>query len=395
MYKRKQFAILLQRINEKRKFIQFLTGPRQTGKTTLARQILEHIKWPTYYASADDPSMKGKAWIEQHWENARLKSFQEKRKTLLIFDEIQKIPDWSEAVKKLWDEDTLKSLPIRVVLLGSSPLLLQKGLTESLAGRFEVVYMPHWSFEEMHRAFKWDVETFIYFGGYPGAAEIISQEDRWRQYILDSFVETTISRDVLLMTRVDKPALLRGLFELGCSFSGQILSYQKMLGQLHGAGNTTTLAHYLQLLDAAGLLTGLQKYAANRVRQRASSPKLLVLNTALMSAFGGSNFQAVKNKPEIWGRFVESAIGASLVNKSRKTNIRIYYWRDRNKEVDFVLEQGQQLIAVEVKSTKKKMALPGMEAFANQFPVQKKFLVGSEGIPVEEFLTLSPEELFG
>lgn len=395
MYKRKQFAILLQRINEKRKFIQFLTGPRQTGKTTLARQILEHIKWPTYYASADDPSMKGKAWIEQHWENARLKSFQEKRKTLLIFDEIQKIPDWSEAVKKLWDEDTLKSLPIRVVLLGSSPLLLQKGLTESLAGRFEVVYMPHWSFEEMHRAFKWDVETFIYFGGYPGAAEIISQEDRWRQYILDSFVETTISRDVLLMTRVDKPALLRGLFELGCSFSGQILSYQKMLGQLHGAGNTTTLAHYLQLLDAAGLLTGLQKYAANRVRQRASSPKLLVLNTALMSAFGGSNFQDVKNKPEIWGRFVESAIGASLVNKSRKTNIRIYYWRDRNKEVDFVLEQGQQLIAVEVKSTKKKMALPGMEAFANQFPVQKKFLVGSEGIPVEEFLTLSPEELFG
>lgn len=395
MYKRKQFAILLQRINEKRKFIQFLTGPRQTGKTTLARQILEHIKWPTYYASADDPSMKGKAWIEQHWENARLKSFQEKRKTLLIFDEIQKIPDWSEAVKKLWDEDTLKSLPIRVVLLGSSPLLLQKGLTESLAGRFEVVYMPHWSFEEMHRAFKWDVETFIYFGGYPGAAEIISQEDRWRQYILDSFVETTISRDVLLMTRVDKPALLRGLFELGCSFSGQILSYQKMLGQLHGAGNTTTLAHYLQLLDAAGLLTGLQKYAANRVRQRASSPKLLVLNTALMSAFGGGNFQEVKNKPEIWGRFVESAIGASLVNKSRKTNIRIYYWRDRNKEVDFVLEQGQQLIAVEVKSTKKKMALPGMEAFANQFPVQKKFLVGSEGIPVEEFLTLSPEELFG
>lgn len=388
MFKRAAFHTLLKRIQEPRRFIQVLAGPRQTGKTTIARQVMEAVEIPVHFATADEPTLRDHPWIAQQWEMARLKlsGKNSKKGVLLILDEVQKVTGWSEAVKRLWDEDTRSDLPLKVVILGSSPLLVQKGLTESLAGRFEIIPVIHWSFVEMKEAFEWDLEQYILYGGYPGAAALIEDHDRWARYIIDSLVETTISRDILLLTRVDKPALLRRLFQLCCDYSGQILSYQKMVGQLHDAGNTTTLAHYLDLLNGAGLIAGLSKFSGKRIRQRSSSPKIQVLNTALMSAPSRLTLDTAQQNREYWGRLVESAVGAHLVNRAREKNVEVYYWLDRNQEVDFVLRGRSGLVAIEVKTGRRRERLAGMVAFSKAFKVKRQLLVGSGGIPVKEFL---------
>jgi predicted AAA+ superfamily ATPase len=391
MYRRPVYDTLVKRFSEKRRFIQVLAGPRQTGKTTLARQLMQSLSIPTHYSTADEPMLKSTTWIEQQWEIART---QTQKTSLLILDEIQKIPAWSETVKRLWDSDTAKQMRLHVMLLGSSPLLVQQGLTESLAGRFELIPVMHWSFQEMHTAFGWDINKYVYYGGYPGAAPLIDDEQRWANYILNALIETTLSRDILLMRRIDKPALLRRLFELSCMYSGQILSYQKMVGQLHDAGNTTTLAHYLAILGEAGLITGLPKFAGQRVRQRASSPKLIVLNTALMSIFLQQTHSDIKNNNQLWGRMVETTVGAALANAIKGKNIELFYWLDRNREVDFVLTKAKKLIAIEVKSNLKKATLPGIEAFSKEFKVEKKLLVGGDGIPLQEFLSIPADEWF-
>jgi len=392
MFRRPVYDILLKRLSEKRRFMQVLAGPRQTGKSTLARQVIEGLGIPSHYATADEPAVKGLSWIEQQWETGRLKTVRGKSRqpALLVLDEIQKIGRWSETVKRLWDEDSHNRLPLQVVILGSSQLLLQQGLTESLTGRFEIIPVPHWNFTEIREAFGWSVDQYIYYGGYPGAVELITDPERWRAYVMDSLIETTVSRDILQMTRVDKPALLRRLFELACSYSGQALSYQKMLGQLQDAGNTTTLAHYLDLLSGAGLVTGLQKYAGERVRQRGSSPKLQALNTALITAQSNYTFKEARQNREHWGRLVESAVGATLANTLlRRTEL--FYWAGRNREVDFVLRRGEKLVAVEVKSGRRKQDLPGIDAFSKEFPVTIKLLAGTGGISIEEFLLTPPE----
>ena len=393
MFKRPAFRTLLKRLQEPRRFIQVITGPRQTGKTTIARQVAETISFPVHFATADEPTLRDRNWLIQQWETARLKLADGKKRegAIFILDEAQKITNWSEAVKRLWDEDSASRIPLKVVLLGSSPLLVQKGLTESLAGRFEVIPVTHWSYPEMKEAFGWDLERYIFFGGYPGAAGFIEEQERWARYIIDSLIETTLSRDILLLTRVDKPALLRRLFQLSCDYSGQILSYQKMLGQLHEAGNTTTLAHYLNLLEGAGLVAGLPKYSGKQVRQRGSSPKLQVMNTALMTAPSPYTLQSAQRDREYWGRLVESAIGAHLVNSTRGKKAEIYYWLERNQEVDFVLKSGKDLVSIEVKSGRTRQRLSGMSAFAKLHKPKHQVLVGREGIPLEEFL-LSPAE---
>jgi hypothetical protein len=382
---------LLRRLGEKRRFLQVLAGPRQTGKTTLARQVMAAMECPAHYASADEPTLRDRTWLEQQWDAARLKARDGKAGALLVLDEIQKVPGWPDLVKLLWDADTHAKLPLKVLLLGSSPLLIQSGLTESLAGRFEIIAVPHWSFAEMREVFGFRLEQYIYFGAYPGAAELIGEPERWRRYIVDSLIETTISRDILLLTRVDKPALLRRLFHLGCEYSGQILAYQKMLGQLHDAGNTVTLAHYLDLLRGAGMVAGLPKYAHGQVRQRGSSPKLQVLNTALMTAQSGRSPAEARQDGDYWGRLVESCAGAHLLNTSLGGDIAVTYWRDRNLEVDFVLHRGKTNVGIEVKSGRRKESLAGMEAFAKQFKPKRKLLVGGQGIPLEEFLTQPAE----
>jgi hypothetical protein len=381
-------ALLARRLAEPRRFLNVVAGPRQVGKTTLVRQVVEASGRPSRYASADEPTLRGPTWIEQQWEAAREEiPAKGPREAILVLDEVQKIPGWPETVKRLWDEDTRSRRRLKVILLGSAPLPLGQGLTESLAGRFEILRLPHWTFGEMKDAFGWPLERYIYFGGYPGAALLASDPGRWTRYILDSLIETTISRDVLLLTRVDKPALLRRLFELGSRYSGQVLSYTKMLGQLQDAGNTVTLAHYLHLLAGAGMLVGLQKFAGEAVRQRASSPKLQVLNTALMTAPSGLSFDEARRDREFWGRLVESAVGAHLANAAATGSGELFYWRDANREVDFVFRSGRRVAAIEVKSGRATESRPGMEAFAAAFRPQRKLLVGGDGISVEDFLT--------
>ena len=416
MFQRQIFGIMLQRAQEPRRFIQVLAGPRQAGKTTLAQQLLAHIAPRGFYASADGPLLEATGWIEEHWSRARIAARHAGSEgvgaggggpgdgwpegsglgggpgdagtdgVVLVLDEIHKIPGWAETVKRLWDEDSRTGTPLKLFLLGSSPMLIQRGLAESLGGRFEVIRATHWSLAEMESAFGWDLPRYLFYGGYPGAAPLVEDRERWGQYILESLIETTISRDVLLMTRIDRPALLRRLFRLSCEYSAQILSYQKMLGQLQESGNTTTLAHYLDLLAGVGMVAGIEKYSGAQHRRRGSSPKLLALNTALLTAPTAFTLSAAQVDAPFWGRLVETAVGAHLVAGTAGTNARVYYWRNRNREVDFVLEHGDALVALVVKSGRRRESLPGMAEFVKSFRPAHTLLVGAGGIPVDEFL---------
>jgi uncharacterized protein len=392
VFRRSQHSELLQRLGEPRRFLQVLAGPRQVGKTTLIQQVLADLEQPTRYASADEPTLRGQAWIQEQWDASRAEARENATPgAVLVLDEIQKLEGWSETVKRLWDEDTRHKLALRVVLLGSAPLLVQRGLSESLAGRFERIHLPHWSFAEMREAFGVTLEEYVLFGGYPGAAQLLRSPARWMQYVRHALVETTISRDVLLLSRVDKPALLRRLFELACRHSGQILSYTKMLGQLQDAGNTTTLAHYLDLLAGAGMVAGLPRYSGSAVRQRGSIPKIQVLNNALLCAYSGLSGKEIRSDPILWGQFVESAVGAHIANAAAGGEIEVSYWRERNREVDFVVRRGRTLLAIEVKSGRARDSLPGMQAFIEAHRPTRSLLVGADGVGLDEFLA-SPVE---
>jgi predicted AAA+ superfamily ATPase len=394
MFERPHLQPLINRIQEQRKFIQVILGPRQVGKTTLMNQLVQKYPFGSIVVSADAIGAYNTYWLEQQWEIARIKLAQNGGKEfLLVVDEIQKIDNWSEIVKSLWDQDTSNHIPLKVIVLGSSRLLIQQGLTESLAGRFETTFMSHWSYSEMHAAFGWNEHQFVYFGGYPGAASLVTDEQRWKQYVRESLIETSISKDILMLTRVDKPALMKRLFELACMFSGQILSYNKMLGQLKDAGNSTTLSHYLSLLSTAGLVTGIEKYSNNIIRKKSSSPKFQVYNTALINAQSNTSFEEAMGNPAFWGRLVESAVGAHLLNQAVSRDFALSYWREGNDEVDFVIEQ-KQLIGIEVKSGSTENT-SGMAAFKKKFNPDKILLIGNIGLTWQAFLQMKSGELFG
>ena len=390
MYIRAQSHILLKRLGEPVERIQIVAGPRQVGKSTLVRQTL--ISWsPEDFTSVttevdgrditDETQLfradtkRDAAWLIDVWRQARAIAKRRAQHHVLVVDEIQKIPQWSEVVKGLWDADRATGVDMHVVLLGSAPLLMQKGLAESLAGRYEIIRMTHWSLAEMQDAFDFSLEEYIYFGGYPGGAKLVKDEDRWREYVIASLIQPNIEKDILQMTRVEHPALLKLLFELGGRYSGQILSLTKMQGQLQHTGNVTTLADYLHLLSEAGLLTGLQKFAGQVVRQRASPPKLHVLNTALMTAGSGYTFAEAQSDRAFWGHLVESAIGAHLINTATET-LKVTYWRQSPYEVDFVLSMPKRIIAIEVKSGKFSGNAPGLKKFQEEFRVTKSLVVG-------------------
>ncbi len=395
MYKRKEYSALLTRLMESPRRIQVVTGPRQVGKTTMVRQVMKALEKKgvnTLYASADLSAFGGAVWIEERWNAARIQSME--TRTVLILDEIQKVSNWSEIVKFLWDQETGRKTPISVVLLGSSALLIQKGLSESLAGRFEIIRMGHWSFLEMRNSFGFGLEQFLVYGGYPGGADLIGDFNRWRSYILDSLIETSISKDILMMTRVEKPILLRNLFMLACEYPCRILSYTKMLGQLQDTGNTTTLAHYLDLLQGAGLIVGLKKYCGSVVRKRGSSPKLLPMNTALISAVHGINMRTLKENPQIRGWFVEAAVGAYIYGEiNGNPEEKLSYWNIGDSEVDFVYRKGNAVTGLEVFSGPRGHTHRGMEQFRRKFPSSTTLLIGGEGLPVEKALSLNPPEL--
>ena len=411
-YERSQVDILCHRLAEEPRRLIALFGPRQTGKTTIVLQALRRIEFKSRYLAVDKPDAfrlspvpsdsgetiymapqaRDTQWLARNWEEARLEA-QRSGIFVLVFDEIQKIPGWSETVKGLWDDDRMRGTPLHVVILGSAPLLMQSGLKESLVGRFEPIRVTHWSFEEMADAFGFDLPKYLYFGGYPGAVPYVRSPKRWRDYIFGALVEPNIEQDLIAMTRVDKPALLRQLFELGAAYSGQILSYNKMLGQLQDAGNTTTLARYLHLLRSAGLLAGLQKFSNRPHLSKASSPKLNVLNTALMTAGSGYSFDEAKADRTFWGRLVESAVGAHLLNTAG-SDIRVQYWRESSREVDFVLQRGPRNIPIEVTSSSKAFPLPGMDAFKKRFRPFRSLLVGESGFPLDEVLAAPAHHWF-
>lgn len=394
MYLRSCFNEVLGRLNEDRNKIQVVVGPRQVGKTTLIEQVLEKIRYPFTSYSADDVSVANADWLSQIWETQRLKMDTNKeKKRLLVVDEIQKISNWSETVKAEWDKDTRQKRNLVVVLLGSSRMLIEKGLTESLTGRFELIKLSHWTYAEMRDCFGMTLQQYIYFGGYPGAASYIHDEKRWRNYVKDSLIEPSITKDILLDTQIAKPYLLRQLFEIGSGYSGELLSLTKVAGRLQEAGNITTLAGYLHLLDECGLLCGLQKFAMDNARRYKSIPKFQVYNNALRNAYAEESFSEAIENPKAWGRYAESAIGAFLVGQSRILDYNVYYWREGADEVDYVLVQQRKIIAIEVKTGRRKMN-SGLQKFKAAFKPRKSIVVGSDGVSLEEFLLMDLEELF-
>ncbi len=394
MFKRQQFDILKNRIAEQRRFIQVVAGPRQIGKSTMVKQVLEEINMPHHFFTSEDTLDKNPQWIIDCWNGMRQALvFNHYKEMLIVFDEIHKIDNWSETVKGEWDKDTMSDVNIKVVLLGSSRLLLKDGLTESLAGRFELIEMEHWSYAEMQSAFGFSLEQYIYFGGYPGGASLINDEMRWRKYIKNSIVEPAITKDVLFTKRIYKPALMRQLFELGCGYSGELLSFNKLLGQLQGAGNTDTLANYLRVLDESCLLAGLQKYAVDMARKYNSIPKYQVYNSALLTAETSTTLERTFTTPQMWGRWVETAIGMHLINNAKRLEYKLYYWRENNLEVDFIIERGDMLLSIEVKSGRRKDNR-GIHEFEQRFHPSVSLVVGGYGITIEQFLLADPAVLF-
>lgn len=407
-FRRSQVETLIGRLSEPTQRLVAIFGPRQTGKTVAARQALSLIDRESHYEAVDAPEPEGTAlrpsgtgtdpvaswpmvrdrgWLVSLWERCRRRAWRSTDGFMLVLDEIQKIDRWADVVKGLWDTDRAEDCPLHVVVLGSAPLLMQAGLNESLAGRFEPIPFTHWSYLEMAEAFGFDLHQYIYFGGYPGAASLAHDQQRWSSYVRGALVEPIIERDVLSMTRVDKPSLLKRLFDMGCLYSGQVLSYSKMVGQLQDAGNTTTLTRYLKLLSDAGLLTGLSKYTKRPVSARASTPKLNVLNTALMAVASGYSFEEARADRTFWGRLVESAVGAHLINTAEPgTNVK--YWRERNYEVDFVLQRGPRTVGIEVKTGRWSSGLSGLVAFEKRFRPSGTMVVGSGGEPLNEFLSV-------
>lgn len=392
-YIRNQYNILRERIDEPRKFIQVLAGPRQVGKSTLVGQVLRDIAIPYSSENADGITHADTDWIRRVWESARITMLlQHEKVRLLIIDEVQKIDNWSEAVKVEWDRDSREGRNIKVVLLGSSRLLIRKGLTESLAGRFELIRITHWNYVEMHDAFGYTLDQYIYFGGYPGPAAMISNERRWKKYIKDSLVAPAIEKDVIMTSNIYKPALMRRAFELGCGYSGELLSLTKMIGQLQDAGNVTTVAGYIDILSQCALLCGLQKYANDDSRKYNSIPKFQVFNNALLTTYKGRTFLQDRQDTDAWGRWVESAVGAYLVSQAEELEYKVYYWRERNDEVDFIVVSDNATLAIEVKSGRRKMN-SGLPKFTEAFHPTHSFVVGTVGMPLETFLSCNLEDL--
>ena len=350
----------------------------------MVKQVLQQLTIPSRFFNADGVQADDKDWIAARWDEVRaLMHFNQYSEMVLVIDEVHKINNWSEQVKREWDADTFNDVNIKVVLLGSSRLLLKKGLTESLAGRFEMLSMTHWSFQEMQEAFGWDINQYVYFGGYPGSAPYINNEARWRKYMRESIIAPAIEKDVLQTTYIYKPALMHQLFHLGCAYSGELLSYNKMLGLLQDAGNATTLVNYLEVLSESKLLTGLPKFVMDASRKYRTIPKLQVFNNALLTALTeGISYGKVFTDPQQWGRWVESAVGCYLLDKADELDCDLFYWRENNEEVDFVLRRAEKILAIEVKSGKRQ-SNSGLSTFREMYNPQHSLVVGGQALPLE------------
>lgn len=362
-FQRPFVAQLAQRLDATSPLIHVLVGPRQVGKTTGVRQLMAQCRYPQYYASADDVLVSDRSWLLEQWQQALLLG----DGALLVVDEIQKVPNWPETIKALWDAQPYR---LRVLLLGSSALQIQAGVTESLAGRFELMRTHHWTFAELQAAFGYDLPRYLAFGGYPGGVALEHDADRLYAYMKDAIVEAVIGKDILQARKVANPALFRQAFQILCAYPAQEISYTKLLGQLQDKGNTDLVKYYIELYGGAFLLHALQKYSPKAWLARSSSPKMLPACPALYSMAAGMD---VAQSAEQRGRAFELAVGAELVQQPGQ----VFYWRERNDEVDFVYQYRDRLYAVEVKSGRKKSA-KGLEAFCMQAPKALRVIVTPE-----------------
>lgn len=342
--------------------IQVILGPRQVGKTTTALKMIdEFYKESSLYVSADQIFNPSTAWLREQWLTAQ------GEKKILFVDEIQKIENWAEAIKGLYDESKKNHKPVRCVLLGSSSLQIQKGLTESLTGRFQLLRAYHWNVEESESAYGLTLAQFLKFGGYPGSYVFIKSND-WVDYVKNSIISTVIEKDILQYHTVKSPALFKQAFEIITSYPAQEISYTKLLGQLQDKGNVEIIKYYLSLYEGAFLVKALEKFSNKSHLRKTSSPKILPLAPCLY-------YIQVLNKysPEEEGRIFESLVGSQLV----RTGNELFYWRERNDEVDFVLKSGRSIWAIEVKSGRKK-SLKGLEKFKKEFPTSKTVIITPE-----------------
>jgi predicted AAA+ superfamily ATPase len=367
VYERSFVAQLEQRLSAGQPLIQVLVGPRQVGKTTGVKQLLARYPYTTHYANADDILTTDRTWLLEQWQKALLSG----KKTLLVIDEIQKVPNWSETVKSLWDK---APKALRVIILGSSSLQLQKGLTESLAGRFELIRTHQWTYDELKHAFKYDLDRYLTYGGYPGAVGYENEFDRWYAYLKDSIIEAVVGKDILLNRKVGNPALFRQAFEILCRYPAQEISYTKLLGQLQDKGNTDLVKYYIELYSGAFLIHPLEKYSEKNYLSRVSSPKILVSCPALYTMHEGPQVLADLEKR---GRIFEAAVGTQLLQLPGN----LYYWREKQKEVDFIYKYRGLLYAVEVKSGRRKLS-QGLNTFLDKFPKARPVIITPENFAV-------------
>ncbi len=396
MYQRRHLNILTSRMAEPRRRMQIVMGPRQVGKSTLVGQFTEATSVPFDFFAADSVNRFDTSWIPNKWQQARMRmDIHSEQEHILVIDEVQKIKGWSEQVKKEWDEDSRNHRNLKVILLGSSRLLLQKGLEESLEGRFETIKMGYWDWQEMHEAFGFSMDEYVYFGGFPGLAPDIQDEDRWRNLMEDSIISPILTRDILEIEEIRNPALLRQVFELACIESAKELSLTKMQGTMN-SGTVPTIKNYLDILNKSMTVQPLQNYSASIIREKLSVPKMQVFNNAFRNRFGSFSFDEARVDPAEWGRQIESAVGAHLANRSMLDDYELFYWRnERRQECDYVLRKGQALVAIEVKSGGVDRTV-GFEKFKEQFAdkVAAAFIVGPQALPLEDFFMMDLKSLF-
>lgn len=396
MYQRRHLNILTSRMAEPRRRMQIVMGPRQVGKSTLVGQFTEATSVPFDFFAADGVNRFDSSWIPNKWQQVRMRmDIHSEQEHILIIDEVQKIRGWSEQVKKEWDEDSRSHRNLKVILLGSSRLLLQKGLEESLEGRFETIKMGYWDWQEMHEAFGFSMDEYVYFGGFPGLAPDIQDEDRWRNLMEDSIISPILTRDILEIEEIRNPALLRQVFELACIESAKELSLTKMQGTMN-SGTVPTIKNYLDILNKSMIVQPLQNYSPSRVKEKQSVPKMQVFNNAFRNRFGTFSFDEARVDPAEWGRLVESAVGAHLANRAMTDDYELFYWRnERRQECDYVLRKGQALVAIEVKSGSVDKTV-GFEKFKEQFAdnVTAAFIVGPHALPLDDFFIMDLKSLF-
>lgn len=396
MYQRQHLNILTSRMAEPRRRMQIVMGPRQVGKSTLVGQFTEATSVPFDFFAADSVNRFDTSWIPNKWQQARMRmDIHSEQEHILVIDEVQKIRGWSEQVKKEWDEDSRSHRNLKVILLGSPRLLLQKGLEESLEGRFETIKMGYWDWQEMHEAFGFSMDEYVYFGGFPGLAPDIQDEDRWRNLMEDSIISSILTRDILEIEEIRNPALLRQVFELACIESAKELSLTKMQGTMN-SGTVPTIKNYLDILNKSMTVQPLQNYSASRIKEKLSVPKMQVFNNAFRNRFGSFSFDEARVDPAEWGRQIESAVGAHLANRSMMDDYELFYWRnERRQECDYVLRKGQALVAIEVKSGSVDKTV-GFEKFKEQFAdkVTSAFIVGPQALPLEDFFMMDLKSLF-